>query len=291
MTEIFDEAADAERVAREAEPRTVTGDGGRGHYLEAAGSHMAGRLPGGYLDDAGTLHKDFVVREMTGREEDLLVSKGNRMTLLNQVIANCLVSLGGVSDRAEIGRAVQAMPTADRIAVLITLRRASLGDLYQLRLKCPNEDCREEDTYSVDLGALEVRDMEQPTVRAYETTLPSGMVVAWHIMTARDEEWMAAASKKRREADGISLGALARIDAINGERLDRETDRGYAAAMERIKGMAARDRQWFREEAERYEGGVDTDLQFQCKHCEHEWEGHMPVATMGFFFPSARPKR
>jgi rubrerythrin len=280
--------AEQDKVA-EQEARTVTGDKGRGHYLDPAGGTMAGRLPGGYLDAQGALHREFVVREMTGAEEDLLAGKGSKMALINQVITNCLVSVGTVQDKAEIARAVQSMPTADRIAVLLTLRRVSLGDSYTLRLKCPNEDCREEDNYTIDLGTLEVHDMASPTERQYRTTFTTGRSCLWHVMTGADEEWMAATSKRRNERDAVTLSFLARIDEIGGEAVNRETRYDAAAAL--LKTMPVRERHELRELIVQYEGGVDTEMEFECRKCGHVWEGTMPVATAAFFFPSARRRR
>lgn len=281
------EAVDAERVAAEAEARTVTGGAGRGHYLDPAGSTMAGVLAGGYKDPAtGELHRHFTVREMDGEDEDLLGGKGNAMALINQVIVRCLVSIGPITDRARFAEAVQQMPTADRVAVLITLWRASLGDHYVQKLECPNEDCRKEDRYTTDLSSLVVQPMPRPTERAYRTELPSGRVVQWHIMTGSDEEWMGMASRKQREKDGTTLAFLARVDELDGTRLDREAR--YADACARLKALPKRDRHMMRQLIVEYEGGVDTDVEYECKHCGHQWRGVIPVGAPSFFFPSVR---
>jgi hypothetical protein len=297
---IVDEVADAERVAATAEAavaqeelRTVTGDKGRGHFLDPAGSTMSGKLPGGVLV-GDKLYKDFIVREMAGTEEDLLVGKGPVLPRINQVIANCLVSIGAVQGRAEIARAVQEMPTADREAVLLTLRRLSLGDAYVLPMKCPNEDCGEEDRYTIHLDKLEVRDMPNPTERRFRTTFPAtekeaGRECVWHIMTGADEEWMAGVGKKKHANDGVSLSFLARIDELGGVKLDREGN--YEGAMKRVKDMPVRERNHLRQLVEEFEGGVDTTIEFQCEKCKHEWKSTIPVATPAFFFPSARRRR
>jgi hypothetical protein len=301
-TAVINEVEDAKRVAEEAaaavdnpETRTVTGDKGRGHYLDPAGNTMSGRLAGGYLAAPEKLYKEFVVREMTGAEEDMLIGKGSVLPRINQVITNCLISIGPITDRAVIAQAVQDMPTADREAVLLTLRRLSLGDAYVLPITCPDDDCKKEDKYTIDLGKLEVRDMPNPTVRQYRTKFlkedgktPTGRECLWHIMTGSDEEWMAEISKKRREKDGVSLSFLARIEEIGGVRIDREK---YDDAMPIIKAMPVSERNQIRDLVEEYEGGVDTTIEFECKECKHEWKGVIPVASPAFFFPSVLRRR
>jgi hypothetical protein len=299
MAEMFNEAEDAVRVAEKeaeaAETRTVTGDAGRGHFLDPAGSTMSGKLPGGFRDEAGVLHRAFVVREMTGVEEDLLGGKGSQMVRMNRIITNCLLSLGTVSDKAIIATAVQAMPTADRVAVLLTLRRLSLGDAYVLRLKCPNEDCLVEDSYTVSLGDLEVSDMAQPEQRQFETVCPSGRRVGWHVMTGADEEWMWDVAKRRHDDDAFTLSFLARMDTIDGEPVRRGTgaknDAVYDLAAARVKALTVRERNDVREEVVALEGGVDTTVEFECKQCHHTWERSLPIGGPDFFFRSAKRKR
>lgn len=273
-----------------ADKQTVTEGSGRGHYLDPASPYMAGILPGGYIDGEGQLHRNFVVREMTGNEEDLLVGKGSPLARFNQIIANCMVSLGPIEDRAALRRAVMDLPEADRIAILITLRRASLGDMFEAKINCPNPDCKLESKHFVNLADLDIKPMMHPMDRHMTSTLTTGRVIAWHILTGTDGEWMAAQTKRSLEEDAVTLSYLARIDAIDGVALDR-TMKGYKRAVALLKGMSFRERQELRALVDEYEGGIDTEVVFQCEHCKHEWTGDLPVVSFSFFFPSVRPKR
>ena len=55
-----------------------------------------------------------------------------------------------------------------------------------------------------------------------------------------------------------------------------------------VKALSLRERGEFRSLVDEHEGGMDTDVQFSCAECKHEWRGELPVISMNFFFPSAR---
>lgn len=286
----MDMDASGDAPVEEVETQPVVDGKGRGHYLDPAATTMTGTLPCGYIDlDSGDLYTSFVVREISGREEDLLVGKGAPLQRFNQVIANCLVSIGPITSRSRMREVVLDLPEADREAILITLRRASLGDIFDMRVVCPNPKCKEQMDKKLDLGSLELIKMENPKERHLETDLPSGRVVSWHVMTGHDGEWMEAQDKKSREERPLTLSALARIDSINGVKLDRE--KGFRKAMDMIGALPSRDRDEFRWVVEEHEGDIDTDIELDCPYCRHEWWGTLPIGSMDFFFRSARRSR
>lgn len=274
----------------EAEKVTVTDEPGRGHVLDPASPHLSGRLPAGYIDSkTGQLFNTFVVREISGYEEDLLAGKGTPLVRLNQIIANCLVSIGPITDRTLFGRIVLDLPEPDRLALLISLRRASFGDHFDRRIICPNPECREEALQSVNLAELEIKPMQDPMQRSLCSTLSSGTVVRWHVMTGEDSMWMAMQSKKSLEQDSITLSHLARMDAVGEVALNRE--KNLRQAITTLKAMRARDRQEFRSMVEEYEGDIDTEITYACKKCAHEWKGELQVVSFDFFFPLVRKSR
>ena len=247
---------------------------------------LSGELPCGHLDAEGRVHFAYVVTEMTGVEEDLLAGKGPVIPRLNRVIGNCLVSLGSITERAALHAAAGALTSMDRMVLLIALRRASLGDAYDMRMGCPA--CHREAAFAVDLSGLEVTPMPDRTVRVFTEPLPSGRLATWHVMSTEDEEW---ASRKRRgnEDDLLTLSMLARVSHVGSVVLDRE--RGWAAARDALKALPMRDRERLRIAFDEREGGVDDEVEFACAECGHEWRASLDVAQPGFFFPSAASGR
>jgi hypothetical protein len=221
---------------------------------------------------------------MTGYEEDLLAGKGPVLPRLNQIILNCTRRVGAMDDRAAISRAVNGMTASDRMVAFLAIRRVSLGDFYDVKVQCPNPDCKEDVRYSLNLADVEIHAMEDPTQRVFEHPLPSGRVVQWHIMSSTDEEWLTSKTKKAKE-DVLTLGLLARVDAINGEPISREKD--LRAAMALLKALPTRERNAIRALFEKYEGHVDTNVDFLCPSCQHEWRAELNLGQPSFFFPSA----
>jgi hypothetical protein len=256
----------------------------KGHMMDVGASALAVELPCGYLDDAGVVHRDLVVTEMTGYEEDLLAGKGPVLPRLNQIIANCTKRIGSVEDRAGISQAVSTLTASDRMMALLSIRRVSLGDFYDVKVQCPNSECKEEVRYALNLAEVETHAMEDPTVRAFDHTLKSGKAVKWHIMSSTDEEWLTTKTKKKE--DVLTLGLLARVDSIDGVAVNRE-EKHLRVAMAALKALPTRDRNEIRELFEKYEGHVDTNVDFSCPSCQHEWKAELSLGQPSFFFPSA----
>jgi hypothetical protein len=256
----------------------------KGHVMDVAPSALVVELPCGYIDENGVVHRELVVSEMTGHEEDLLAGKGPVLPRLNQIICNCARRLGTIENRSDLGKAAGGLTASDRMVALLAIRRVSLGDFYDVKVRCPNPDCREESRYSLNLAEVEIRAMDDPTKREFEHRLKSGKVVRWHIMSSTDEEWLTTKTKKAKE-DVLTLGLLARVDSLDGEPVQR--DKKDHVAMSRMKALPTRDRNEIRSLFEKYEGHVDTHVDFSCPSCQHEWRDELSLGQPSFFFPSA----
>jgi len=247
--------------------------------LDPKSGTVSGVLPCGWLDD-GKVHREFVVREMTGEEEDILAGKGPVVTRLNRVISNCLESLGDHSDPPVINRAVNQLTAVDRMLLMISIRRASLGDAYMVKINCP--ECREESTASLDLSQLETKDMPDPSTREFETTLSSGRLVQWHVMDGRDENWLQSMSKKGQNL--LTLAMLSRVDAVDGTVLNRQAN--LAEALRHLKAFRMSERNEMRVLFQEQEGSVDTEVEYECPSCAHDFKTELDVGQKTFFFPA-----
>ena len=266
----------------------------KGHHMDLGPGVLVVDLPCGFVDPAGVLHDTMVVKEMTGYEEDILAGKGAVIPRLNQIISNCAERLGTITDKKDLSAAVSKISAPDRLAILIGIRRVSLGDFYDVKVECPNKQCKEISNFSLDLSGIDIIRMDDPMVRDREDTFGNGKRVNWHIMNAEDEEWLSSSRKKRKE-DRLTLAMLARIDEIetvNKEdvvklfKLDRTDKKGYRFALGLLKSLSIRERNEIRGLFDKHEGSVDTEVEFECPECEHEWKGDLEVGQAGFFFPS-----
>jgi hypothetical protein len=269
---------DAEMTVPVAE--TIELEPTKGHMLDVGPGVIAGELPCGFIDAEGVRHYEYVAKEMTGHEEDILAGTGPVMPRLNQIITNCLQSFGKLVDRRDIAKAVAQLTAIDRIVILMSIRRASLGDFWSTKIVCPK--CEKQDNFTVNLAKMDIRPMKDPLTRRFESVLSSGKRIEWHIMSADDEEWLT--KKVKAKEDVLTLGLMARVDKVDDESLNRDKD--YKGALRILKGLPLRERREIRKETQQHEGSVDTTVEFECKFCGHEWKAEMNVGQADFFFPS-----
>ena len=269
-----DVSADSEIV--KVEP--VETERTKGHVLDVSSGKLAIELPAGYIQD-GDVHTTAIVREMSGHEEDLLAGKGSLVVRLNAIIGSCLENLGPYNDKATMMRAANNLTAQDRMAILLAIRRASLGDFYDVKVSCP--ECKVEQRKQLDLKEIEIIPMPDRMKRERVDELPSGTEVKWHVINSKDEEWLT--TQRQKKDDKLTLGLLARVDAVGDMKLDRE--KAYRKAITALKNLSMRDRAALRNMFEREEGSIDTEVEFECDECMHVWQGQLDVGQSTFFFP------
>lgn len=136
-------------------------------------------LPVGYVDENGAVHRDVELHAMTGREDDLLAARGTAWkSRIGQVLTNCIDRIGPYATKPDIAKALRALPSTDRMWMLIRLRVLSLGDVYELPLTCPH--CDVESTHRVMLSSFVAGDGQGRYERTI--TLPGGRTARWVLL-------------------------------------------------------------------------------------------------------------
>lgn len=288
QTDAITKARDDELAGRDVDDDSPEKVRTKGHMMDVGSGTFSVDLPCGYIDAEGGLHRKMLVGEMTGYEEDILAGKGEVIPRINKIVSNCTKKIGDIEDRKEIARAVAHLTASDRMAALIAIRRISLGDFYDVKLRCPSDKCGDESRFNLDLGDIELLMMDNPTEREYVDTLPSGKVVQWHIMSAHDEEWLTAKQKKKE--DLLTLNLLARVDRIDEDEVGkmRGVKKDYPKALKALKRLSISERNTIREWFDKAEGSVETEVDFKCPSCGYEWKADMDVGQPDFFFRSGR---
>lgn len=99
------------------------------------------KLPGGYVDETGILHREAELIPLTGKEEELLAR--NRIpesaSLVTIVISRCLQRLGTIAPVTE--DVARNLLIADRQYLLLKLRQATFGNRVQATVSCPWPGC------------------------------------------------------------------------------------------------------------------------------------------------------
>ena len=255
---------------------------------DARSGLITGELPCGYIDEDGNSHTEYVVDELDGYDEDSLAGQGSVLVRLNRVLGRRLQRLGTIEDKAKLMKAIDQMLAVDRMMLLISIRRATHGDNFQMRATCPNADCRETFRAGVDLSSLEQTSMPDPSTREFEHELCRGSVVKWHVMVGRDEDWLTESRKnKKLKNDQFTLAFFARVTHLNGEEIVRSGAPGLIEKSRKLlKGMKSSERQELRNVFMVNEGSIDTEVEFECPSCGHEWKGELDVGQPDFFFPA-----
>lgn len=267
------------------------------------------QIVGGYLDDDGKIHKEVELRSISGEEEDLL---GNRSVLildrLNTMLANCTKRIGDITDPNQIRQAINRLPGGSRVHLLICLRRTShwrkTKDIYDMTMECPR--CHREDTYALDLSALDLYEMEDPTKRSFIVKLPdTEQEVEWRVATSQQEYVMSLVADVA-ESEYLTFMIMVRLVSVDDQDMrlgisDLLTDdRKHLRMSQKAKTVRAwakklpsSDRDELREQFMRHEPGVDIDLEFKCPNpkCGKPYAATIDVAQESFFFPSATYKR
>ncbi len=263
------------------------------------GTSGIGTLPVGYLadpdsPDTSELWTDVEVREMDGRDEDML-GAGNIAAhkKLGELLRRCLVALGPERDPAVLARVVGKLTVTDRLFTLFLLRRTTLGDTYPFEATCPNDACRDEKgrptvgVHSVDLSSAEIRPAFDPRQRVHTVTLPSGKEAVFHMMTGNDEERVA-----RYVEDRVTMKHAARLDSLEGRKFPTDPNRVDPQVVALIQGLAFADRDFLSSAYELAEGGVDTEVELKCAACGYTFRQEMDIQR-GFFSRSGtrRPSK
>jgi hypothetical protein len=155
----------------------------------AGGVDVRTTLPGGFVDDDGRRHRTVGLRAITGHVEELLTAAEPSTPIAAQVTAvlgRCLTGVDGV----EPDEAARRLTVGDREALLLALRRATVGDELDCTITCPDDRCGGR----IDLD-LRVSDLLLPPYEAVATWyeerfagVDGDLVVRFRLPSGADQE-------------------------------------------------------------------------------------------------------
>jgi ssDNA-binding Zn-finger/Zn-ribbon topoisomerase 1 len=122
---------------------------------EAIRTEFTFTLPKGYVDKDGTLQREVVLREITGADQEAMLTpqlRQNPAKMLTALLARVIVRLGSL-DKARIDTHVTASLTKrDRDFLIVKLKEIDSGPELEIDVECP--DCGRKFKASLDVGAF-----------------------------------------------------------------------------------------------------------------------------------------
>ena len=112
-------------------------------------------LPRGYVDREGTLHREVALREITGEDQEAMLSpqlRQNPAKMLTALLARVIVRLGTL-DKARIDAGVTgALTKRDRDFLILKLKEIDSGPDMEIDVACP--DCGKKFKASLDTAGF-----------------------------------------------------------------------------------------------------------------------------------------
>jgi hypothetical protein len=243
----------------------------------------AGRLelPGGVLDSRGQCFKTVIVRQLTGRDEELLADRRykNAAQQVSEFLAQVLAEVPGL-DKPVSKELVSEMLIGDRDYLLLRLRQICLGDQVEQVMRCPAPACGQKADVEFLISELPVRRVKtvQPV---YEFDLseplrkddPRSGHVALRLPTGLDLEAILDCK------DVNPAMANTKLFARVVKKLGREP-LSEAAARE----LPMRARQEITAFLKTITPGPELKVEIQCPHCGVDMS--YPFDLYGFFLPN-----
>jgi len=246
-------------------------------------------LPGGYMLPDGTRHQVVKLRQLTGREEEMILDgeadTNNVTTLLTQILTNCIESIGPIKDiNPDI---VRQLLICDRDYLLLKLRQITFGDQIDAQVQCPNESCRKPMHIDFDLKNIKVQrkdvgngvySIRLSPLASYKDSEKDSNVkhseIQFRLPNVGDQEEIAEELYKEKKNESKALTKLLQRCLIRvGSIGEIDENIIYSLSM-----LARREIDLKMHE---YSPKVDLRIHIQCPHCATDYTS--PFDLQNFF--------
>jgi hypothetical protein len=260
----------------EAEPQPILGN------LDPGESIAEGRLalPGGVIDGTGRCCRTVRVRELTGRDEEILADRRytNPAVQVTDLLTRVVSGIDGLEGPVTPGL-IAGMLIGDRDYLVLRLRQMTLGDAVHQVVRCPNLVCGRKADIEFSLSELPVRRLQEPRT-SYEVVLPrpampddpTSFRCALRLPTGDDHEAVARLEGGNSAVANTAL--LSRLLVRIGSR--------QGASEEHVRDFPLQVRGALLGFIERQAPGPDLRISVPCPHCGEDLT--YPFDLASFFF-------
>jgi len=202
-------------------------------------------LPSGLWRD-GEYHRQIGLRPLTGEDEAFLQESGDLMPAAERtsaLLARCMTQLGHRAlEGAEAGVLARSLTVGDREALLLHLRRLTVGERLLCVLQCPEQGCGELMDLELQVADLILPPYAEPHPE-YDLVIGdngSERRVRFRLPTGADQEAIAplAGTDVEAAANLLLQRCLLEFESVQSEELPAAIQRGLAPAMKALDPQA-----------------------------------------------------
>lgn len=231
----------------------------------------------GYKDSDGVTHKEFTLREITGKDEEAIHKsdvKNNGAKVISTLLTRCVTSIGTLTPKSVGGRAnweqiIKSLYVGDQDYIMIQLRKLSIGEEIEVNHVCPNKECKAKLHTTLNVDELEVIPFSGERVLEFE--LPRGYkdkkgVVhktgTMRLPTGLDREVLTPLAKTNlAKAETVMLTRLCKFD--DGAYVDDDV----------MSSLSIRDREYLQKLLQEHYFGVRLETEVVCDSCGESFVG------------------
>ena len=228
----------------------------------------------GYRDKDGVTHKEFTLREITGKDEEAIHKsdvKNNGSKVVSTLLTRCVTRIGTLTPKS-MGKQrwedlIKSLFVGDQDYMLIQLRKLSIGEEIEVNHVCPN--CKTKLHTVLEVDELEVipfsgeREIEFELPRGYKDK--KGVLHKTGIMrlpTGLDREVLTPLAKSNlAKAETVMLTRLCKFD--DGAYVDEDV----------MSSLSIRDREYLQKLLQEHYFGVKLETEVTCDSCGETFLG------------------
>lgn len=168
--------------------------------------------------------------------------------------------------------------TADRFYTMLMIRAHSVDTMFAFSTIC--EDCGKKFEWEFDLADLGTKPVPEESLEKWSTKSPMSADFQGDVglKLADGPSERAAQAMLRKKKNGLTAGALSRVVSIDGEVSHKAKHAWW-------KKLTMKQMRAFLQLLDETDGGVETDIEVECPHCDEENSIALPFRDSAFWAP------
>lgn len=240
-------------------------------------------LPAGYVDENGTTHTEFTIRDIIGKDEEAIHKadvKANGSKVVSTLLTRCVTRIGTLTPKSVGGsdkwaNVIKSLLVGDQDYMLVQLRKKSIGDEIEANHICPNPSCKAKLTTFLSLDELEFVPFDGERVIPFSLTRGykdrKGVVHkegTLRLPTGLDREILTPLAKSN----------LAKAETTMLTRVCKFNDGAYVDD-DVMSNLTIKDREYLMKLLREHLFGYKFEVEVTCSSCGETFKGSLNAAN------------